>query len=150
MEDEKLSSLIPTIKVSDVPVEEHKPIKSVGVIGDVKLNEIANGYVQVDVPLEFINDAGKAEIFHARWNVRPEWFSAEYAENVKAGSVQGSELTQYNINMSGLTRGLFKAAKLEDMDFDLLKGQRVGFKTKARKNDPSRGDISFFYEVKES
>ncbi len=86
--------------------------------------------------------------FIARWNVRPEWFDPTYAEAVKNGKVSDSEKIQYRINMGGLTRGLFAALGLEEINFEELGGQVVGFNTRARKNEPQRLDIASFYKPK--
>jgi hypothetical protein len=141
-------TLIPKISINDVPAHEAKAFKAVGLISEYKTREIANGYVQVEVDLKYNREDGSEATFYARWNVRPEWFTPEYAARVKSGEIQGSEKTQYDINMSGLTRGLFAAAGLDEIDFDQLAGKLVGFKTKTRKDDPSRLDISYFYRPK--
>jgi hypothetical protein len=144
------SALIPNIRVEDVPAREAKPFKSVGVIGEVKQREVANGYVQIEVPIAYVRENGSDDTFYARWNVRPEWFTPEFTSRVKSGEVQGSEKVQYDINMSGLTIGLFKGAGISGvLDFSSLPGKRVGFKTKPRKDDPSRLDISFFFAPKQ-
>jgi|SRR5581483_501378 len=139
------SSLLPKLSVSDVPAKEAKTVKAVGVIGEVQQRAISNGYVRVEVPLDYVDpETGKDSKFTARFNVRPEWFEPTFKDRLS--TLTDSEQVQYNINMQGLTRGLFTSAGLSEMDFGLLQGQRVGFKTKLRKDDPSFTDISFFFK----
>jgi hypothetical protein len=140
-----MSTIISNIKVEDVPSQQAKAFKAVGVIGEPKLNEISNGYTQVVLPITYDKETGGESTFTARYNVRAEWFTQEFVDRVRSNNVTGTEKIQYDINMSGLTRGLFAAAGLASFDFDGLQGKVVGFKTKNRKDDPSRLDISFFY-----
>lgn len=141
-------SLIPKIKVGDVPQKEAKAFKTIGVVKEVKQREVSNGYVQIEAHLAYNREDGSEDTFYARWNVRPEWFSPDYSARIKSGEVTGSEKIQYDINMSGLTRGLFAAAGMDEIDFDQVVGQVVGFKTKNRKDDPSRLEISYFFKPK--
>jgi hypothetical protein len=146
------STLLGNVQIQDVPAQEAKPFKALGVVGEAKTREIANGYVQVEVPITYRLNATDTQdkTFTARWNLRPEWLTAEYALKVKQGEVSENEKIQYNINVSGLTRGLFTSAGVTEgaMDFALLEGKLVGFKTKQRKDDPSRLDISYFFKPK--
>lgn len=154
-----MSTLIPVIKVSDIPVNEAKPIKATGVVGEaVKLKEVSNGYIQVAVPINYTTEAGNDATFTARWNVRAEWFTPEFKakydetksnqKNGFSGPLSDAEVMQYEINMKGLTRGLFAAAGIEGTDFQQLPGTAVGFKTRPRKSDPSQLDISYFFPPK--
>lgn len=146
------ATLLGNVRIEDVPSQAAKSFKAVGVIGEIETREIANGYVQVTVPLSYRlnpNDADK--MFYARWNLRPEWLTPEFVSRVKSGEVSGSEKIQYDINVSGLLKGLFTGAGITEggFDFNLLPGKLVGFKTKNRKDDPSRLDISFFFKPKQ-
>jgi hypothetical protein len=135
-----MSSLIPNIQISDIPKKEAQPFKTVGVVKEVTQKEIANGYIQVTAVLHYLKDSGGESDFHARWNLRPEWFRPGYQPTSDKDKIM------YEINVSGLTRGIFAAAELSGTDFDQLVGKVVGFKTKVRKDDPSNLDISFFYK----
>ena len=173
-----MTSILPTIKVTDVPENRANKLTGLAIVGYVDQREVANGYVQVVVPLHFYNgsqqptaaDLARASdtvlggydngtldetlanvglhTFVARWNVRPEWFDPNYAAAIKAGQVSENEAIQYRINMSNLTRGLFKAAGTDTIDFTTLPGKVVGFSTRNRKDDPSRLDIASFYAPK--
>lgn len=147
------STVLPRIAISDVPANKAKDFKGLGIVTKIEHREVANGFTQVTVVLEYNREDGSTGTFYARWNVRPEWFNSEYTSRVKSGDVQGAEKTQYDINMSGLTRGVCAAAGLEEIDIDpdgALIGKQVGFKTKNRKDDPSRLDISYFFAPKRS
>jgi len=143
------TTVLPKLKVSDVPQQAAKAFSAVGVVQKVSTREVSNGYTRVEVALAYTTEQGNDSTFYASWNVRPEYFTPEFIERVKSGEVTGSEKTQFDINFSGLTRGLFAAAGLEDIDFDAVIGSRVGFKTKNRKDDPSRLDISRFFAPKQ-
>lgn len=143
------TSVLPHIAIADVPAHEAKDFKALGVVEAVNSREIANGYIQLEVILAYNREDGSESKFYARWNVRPEWFTPEYVARVKSGEVSGSEKTQYDINMSGLSRGICAAAGLEEVALDdSLIGNVVGFKTKKRRDDPSRLDISYFFKPK--
>jgi hypothetical protein len=140
-----MSGLLPSVKISDVPEIKADKISAVGVIGDVELKEAKNDYISVTVPLSFTNQqTGDESEFKARFNVKAEWFDAGF----DAKALEDNEKISYQINMSKLTRGLFKAAGLEDIDFDALTGERVGFTAGPRKDDPSRLEIKGFYTPK--
>lgn len=141
------TTILPNIKIEDVPQNAAQVIEGIGTIGDVELKPVANGYTRVTVPLTYTKSNGSDGTFYANWNVREEWFTPAFVERYKAGELQGTEALQYQINMSGLTRGLFTAVGLADTDFTKLTGLRVGFKTKTRKNDPSKLDVSRFTKL---
>ena len=167
-----MTGLLPKIKVSDVPENRAKRVKGLAIVGKVETREVSNGYLQVAVPLLFSEEAteevlaslvpaavdavengnfeqftrdNNLRILTARWNVRPEWFDGGYTDLIRSGQVSDNERIQYNINMSGLTRGLSKSAGLDEVDFEALTGRVVGFTTRNRKDNPSRLDIGGFY-----
>lgn len=172
-----MTGTLPKVKIADVPENRAVRIRGFGIVGKVQTREIANGFLQLAVPLYFLDgevppadqktilenssatvqeasEAGTLEgvlsslglrTFTARWNVRPEWFDAGYTDLIRSGQVSENEHIQYNINMSGLTRGLAKSAGLDEVDFEAVTGKVVGFTTKNRKDDPSRLDIAGFY-----
>jgi hypothetical protein len=154
------SSLIPNIKVDGISSKRAVAFKALGVVVGVHQRPISNGYVQVEIHLKYQNPAsGREDTFYARWNVRPEWFTPEYMSQVEltrdnkekglTGPLGDNELIQYDINMSGLTKSLFKAGKVDEIDLDenttQIIGKVVGFKTKQQKQDPSRLDVSYFF-----
>ena len=137
--------LLSSVKVSDVPENKADKIRAIAVVGEVLQKEVANGYVAIDVPLEFTDEkSGDSRTFHARFNVRPEWFDADFS----VADLDDKEKISYQINMQRNTRGLFKAAGLDDIDFDALQGETVGFSAGPQKNDPSRLEIKGFYTPK--
>jgi hypothetical protein len=146
------NTLISRINIEDVPSQEARTFKAVGLIGEIEVKEVANGYLQVAVPLTYRlhSDDTQDRQFTARFNLRPEWLTPEYSAKVKSGNVTESERIQYNINVKGLLKGLFTGAGVTagSMDFNLLTGRTVGFKTRNRRNDPSRLDVSYFFPVK--
>jgi hypothetical protein len=137
------------IKIEDVDTKEARAFKTVGMIGHVEAQEVRNGYTQITVPLTYrLNAADKSDrTFVARFNIKEEWLTEEYARKVKAGTVSGSEAIQYTINVRGLLKGLFNGAGITEGDFDYtrLTNKMVGFRTKPRKDDPSRLDIGAFF-----
>ena len=173
-----MSGLLPTLRTDEVPQNVAKRIKGLGITGRPEVREISGGYVQVVLPLHFppaetpvskealegfgekvtaAYDNGTVDAtietlglrtFTARWNLRPEWFEPGFSQTVKNGGVSDNEKIQYQINMAGLTRGLFATAGLENIDFDDVGGQVVGFTTRNRKDDPSRLDIGGFFQAK--
>ncbi len=140
-----MSGFLNTIKISDVPEQKADKLQAVGTIQDVETNEAKNGYVSVKVNIGFEDGStGADRTFVARFNVKPEWFEAGF----NATELDDKEKISYQINMGKLTRGLFKAAGLEDIDFDTLQGERVGFTAGPRRDDPSRLEIKSFYAPK--
>jgi len=138
-------TLLGNITVEEVPAPVVEKRSAIATIGKVTTRAIANGYVQVAVPLSYPEN-GKERSFTARWNVRPEWFTTQFSEQVKAGDIEPD--VQYRINFSGLTRGIFKATGLTGaLDFARLEGLKVGFATRVRKDDDGeqREDIGRFY-----
>lgn len=141
-----MSGLLNTVKISDVPENKADKLKAVGTIQEVETKEASNGYVSVAVVLDFQDEkSGNDRTFRARFNVKPEWFEAGFDVNALDDD---KEKISYQINMGRLTRGLFKAAGLEDIDFDTLQGERVGFTAGPRKDDPSRLEIKGFFQPK--
>lgn len=137
------------IKIEDVESKEARAFKAVGQIGQVEAREVSNGYTQVSVPLTYRlspQDTTNRN-FVARFNFKEEWLTPEYTRKIKAGTVTGTEAIQYTINVRGLLRGLFTGAGISEGDFDYsrLSGKIVGFRTKPRKDDPSRLDIGAFF-----
>lgn len=140
-----MSGLLSKVKISDVPENKADKLKGVGTISEVETKEASNGYVSVLVVIDFQDEkSGEDRTFRARFNVKPEWFEAGF----DVTGLQDNERISYQINMQKLTRGLFKAAGLEDIDFDSLQGERVGFTAGPRKDDPSRLEIKGFYQPK--
>lgn len=141
-----MSGLLNKVKISDVPENKADKLKGVGTISEVETKEASNGYVSVAVALDFADEkSGDERTFRARFNVKPEWFEAGF----DVTALEDNEKISYQINMQKLTRGLFKAAGLEDIDFDTLQGERVGFTAGPRKDDPSRLEIKSFYQPKQ-
>lgn len=142
------------IKIEDIDAKEARAFKAVGVIGTVETREVNGGYTQVAVPLAYRLSAADQQdrTFVARFNLKPEWLTPQYESKVKQGAINGSEAIQYNINVRGLLRGLFTGAGISkgQMDFSALNGKQVGFRTKPRKDDPSRLDIAAFFGPRSS
>jgi hypothetical protein len=147
--DHMTNSLLGNVKIQDIPSQEARAFRGVGTIGDVEVREVANGYTQIAVPLEYRLSPADTNnrTFVARFNVRREWLTPEYAEKVYAGAINGTELIQYNINVRSLLRGLFTSAGVHEggLDFDTLHGKLVGFRTKVRRDDPSKLEIGGFF-----
>lgn len=140
-----MSGLLNKVKISDVPENKADKLKGVGTISEVETKEASNGYVGVKIVISFEDEKTGAERdFPARFNVKPDWFEAGF----DASQLEDNEKISYQINMQKLTRGVFKAAGLEDIDFDSLVGERVGFTAGPRKDDPSRLEIKGFYQPK--
>lgn len=144
------ATVMGTINIEDVPTQEARGFKAIGVIGNVEAREVANGYTQIAVPLSYRltpQDQHDRQ-FTARFNIKQEWLTPEYLDRVRSGSLPNNELIQYNINVKGLLKGLFTSAGVAQgsLDFTNLAGRVVGFRTKPRKDDPSRLDISYFFQ----
>lgn len=140
-----MSGLLSKVKIGDVPENKADKLKAIGTIEEVETAEAKNGYVSVKIVIAFQDEkTGNDRTFPARFNVKPEWFEAGF----DVTALEDNEKISYQINMSKLTRGLFKAAGLEDIDFDSLQGERVGFTAGPRKDDPSRLEIKGFYQPK--
>lgn len=140
-----MSGLLNKVKISDVPENKADKLKGVGTISEVETKEASNGYVGVKIVISFEDEKTGAERdFPARFNVKPDWFEAGF----DVSQLEDNEKISYQINMQKLTRGVFKAAGLEDIDFDALVGERVGFTAGPRKDDPSRLEIKGFYAPK--
>lgn len=143
-------TLISNMQIDDIPSQEARPFKAVGIIGNVETRDIANGYTQVIVPLSYrLSNADTTDRqFTARFNIKPEWLTNDFAQAVKNGEVDNSTRIQYDINVKGLLKGLFTGAgiKTGTVDFTTLAGRAVGFKTKLRRDDPSRLDLSYFFQ----
>lgn len=144
-----VNGLISNVNLEDVQSQTARPFKAAGVIGVVEQRTIANGYTQIAVPITYRLNPSDSEDRHftARFNVKQEWLTPEFTAMVNRGDVTGTEKIQYEINVKGLLKGLFSSAGVRTgaMNFDSLAGRSIGFKTKVRKDDPSRLDISFFY-----
>lgn len=146
------ATVMGTINIEDVPKQEARGFKAVGVIGNIEAREVANGYTQIAVPLSYrLSPSDSADRqFTARFNIRKEWLTPEYLTKVQQGTITSNEQIQYNINVKGLLRGLFESAGIAQGGLDLanLAGRVVGFRTKPRKDDPSRLDISYFFSAR--
>ena len=140
-----MSSLLNKIKISDVPENKAEKLQAVGTVEEVETKEASNGYVAVKVVIAFQDEkSGDDRNFVARFNVKPEWFEAGF----DVSQLDDREKISYKINLQKLTRGVFKAAGLEDIDFDALQGERIGFTAGPRKDDPSRLEIKSFFAPK--
>jgi hypothetical protein len=169
------------MNLSDVPVEKCKGLNGLAIVGEVQVKDTASGtYSQVSVPLYFVPtkedptngvspadydtlshygpvgsfDEAKAlglQTFHARFNLKPEWFTQEFVEQLKAGTVDNVEKTMYQINMAGITRSLFKALGLDAIDFSSIEpGSIIGFKAASGKSEPDKNQIRSFYYARRS
>jgi hypothetical protein len=141
-----MSGILPVVSISDVPENKVEKVSAVGVIGEVSTKEVKNGYVSVSVPITYSSADGSDRTFTARYNVKPEWFDAGFASTMS--DLSDSEKISYQINMVRNTRGLFKAAGLDSMDFATLEGSTIGFTAGPQKNDPSRLELKGFYAPK--
>jgi len=141
-----MSGILPVISISDVPENKVEKVSAVGVIGEVTTREVKNGYVAVAVPITYSAADGSDRTFTARYNVKPEWFDPAFAKTLS--ELSNSEQISYQINLVRNTRGLFKAAGLDSMDFATLEGSTVGFTAGPQKNDPSRLELKGFYAPK--
>lgn len=141
-----MSGILPVISINDVPEQKVEKVSAVGVIGEVTTREVKNGYVAVAVPITYSAADGSDRTFTARYNVKPEWFDPAFASTLHELST--SEQVSYQINLVRNTRGLFKAAGLNSMDFATLEGSTVGFTAGPQKNDPSRLELKGFYSPK--
>lgn len=95
-------------------------------------------------------DSAKAaglQFFIARWNVKPEWFTTEFSQQLREGAVEGKEKTSYQMNFAGVTKSLFKALSLSSTDFSAVpEGAVIGFKASASKKEPDRRQIRLFFQ----
>lgn len=95
------------------------------------------------------NDTAKAaglKAFYARWNVKPEWFEADFLKALRDNEVEPKEKMSYNMNVAGVTRQLFKALGAAEVDFDAVPvGTLIGFKASASKKDPEKLQIRAFF-----
>lgn len=140
-----MSGLLNKVKITDIPENKADKLKGVGTISEVETKDASNGYVSVKIVISFEDEKTGAERdFPARFNVKPEWFDADFSLDGAADN----ERISYQINYQKLTRGVFKAAGLEDIDFDSLVGERVGFTAGPRKDDGSRLEIKGFFQPK--
>lgn len=141
-----MSGILPVISINDVPENKVEKVSAVGTVGSVSTREVKNGYVAVAVPITYSAADGSDRTFTARYNVKPEWFDAAFAKTLP--ELSNSEQISYQINLVRNTRGLFKAAGLESLDFDTLEGSTVGFTAGPRKDDPSQLELKGFYSPK--
>lgn len=95
------------------------------------------------------NETAKAaglKAFYARWNVKPEWFEAEFLVALRQNEVDPKEKMSYNMNVAGVTRQLFKALGSSEVDFDAVpSGTLIGFKASASKKDPEKLQVRAFF-----
>src|SRR5579864_278263 len=91
-------TLISNINVEDIPSQEARPFKAVGIIGNVETREIANGYTQVVVPISYrlTSQDTQDRQFTARFNIKPEWLTPEFTQAVRMGQVDNSTRIQYD------------------------------------------------------
>ena len=141
-----MSGILPTVSISDVPENKADKVSAVGVIGEVGQKEVANGYVSISIPITYSDAQGNDRTFTARYNVKPEWFDSSFASTLP--ELDDKEKISYQINMVRNTRGVFKAAGLDTLDFSTLEGSTVGFTAGPQKNDPSRLELKGFYAPK--
>jgi len=89
--------------------------------------------------------------FTARWNIKPEWFDSQFLEALRNNLVDDKEKISFQMNVAGVTRSLFKALGLDQLDFDLVTpGSIVGFKASASKGEPDKNQIRAFYFARRS
>lgn len=141
-------NFISNVNLEELPMQEARPFKATGIIGQVETRTIANGYTQIAVPITYRRDNSTDDRqFTARFNIKEEWLTSEFTARAKRGELEPSEKIQYEINVKGLLKNLFSGAGIPSgqINFDELAGRTIGFKTKLRRDDPSRLDISFFY-----
>lgn len=145
----ELNSLMSTLRVEDIPAQEARPFKAVGIIGEIEQKDVSNGKVMITVPFTYrLRETDTADrTFYARIFVRPEWFTPEFAQAASNGGVDEKEVTSFNINVKGLLRGLFRAAGVTEGTLDLttLTGRLAGFATKPQSNEPDRLQVSYFF-----
>ena len=144
--------LLTTIKLDAVPETKADKFTGKATVGEIKQKEIANGYVQVVIPFIYELDNGTERTFTARANVKPEWFSGDYAPPVgfEKGTAEYNEAIAYSMNMSRIIRKLFKSAGLDTIDFDAIEGSVVGITIgpESDKRDPSRQELKNLFSTK--
>jgi len=149
-----MSGLLNTVKISDVPESKAAKFRGAATIGEVVQNEVANGKVQVAIPLEYQRADGSDAKFTLRVFLKPEWFEDGYEVRdplkQENPSEERSEAFAYQLNVQKIVRPLFKNLELEDIDFDLLEGKVVGVNLgpEGPSRDPSRLEVKSFYKVK--
>lgn len=85
--------------------------------------------------------------FDARWNLKPEWLTPEFAQALRDKTVDDKEKTMFQMNVAGITRGLFKALGSKTVDFSAVpEGAVIGFKASASKKEPDRRQIRLFFQ----
>jgi hypothetical protein len=99
--------------------EIDKTIIGVARVGEVKQREVGV-FIEVVVSLRVRKHA-----FKIKYYVRREWFDADFAKGLEL--LDKNNRTVYAVNMQRITRGVFEAAGMRYMDFNLLVGKRVGF-----------------------
>lgn len=98
---------------------------------------------------EMAKSAG-LQVFVARWNIKPEWLTAEFSKQFREGQIDGKEKISYQMNFAGITRGLFQALGLNAIDFAAVPhGVVVGFKASSSKKEPDRRQIRLFYKARQ-
>lgn len=147
-------SLLSSVKISDVPETKAESFKGIGTIGEVKETEVANGKIQVAIPLQYERENGSEATFTVRVFLDPAWFDPSYkpfvASEQEKGSDEYREAFAYQLNMSKIVRKLFKILSLDEINFDQLEGKQVGFSIgpESDKRDPSRQELKSLYEAK--
>jgi len=147
-------ALLSTVKISDVPETKAESFKGIGTIGSVSEKEVANGKVQVNIPLEYTRENGSDATFTVRVFLDPAWFESDYkpliASEQEPGSPEYKEAFAYQLNMSKVVRKLFKELELDEVDFDQLEGKLIGFSIgpESDKRDPSRQELKSIYKAR--
>lgn len=121
------STVLPVVDLTDLPSLD-EPAAGVGVIETAEVAPSQSGeYQRVHLVVKYPSPNGTERTQHIRFNLKPEWLTAAFAQQVRAGLVDDNTALQYRINIAGLWRGLFMSAGLSQADLTLLPGKTVGF-----------------------
>lgn len=122
-----MSTLLPVVNTKDLPSLSDEPTCAAGRVEEVEVTPSQSGeYQRVHLVVKHSTAAGERTA-HIRFNLKPEWLTPQFAQRAKAGLLDDTEAIQYRINVAGLWRGLFSAAKLEVTDLNALVGRIIGF-----------------------
>lgn len=126
---ETASSVLPVVRVADLPSAYDEPLCTVGTVSGVEVTPSQSGeYQRVHLTLAH----GQNRTAHIRFNLKPEWLTPPFAAKVRAGLVADKEAIQYRINVAGLWRGLFRAVDMAQTDLEALRGKQVGVRVDYR------------------
>lgn len=129
-----MSTLLPVVAIQDIPTGD-QPEVAVGTIAAVDITPSQSGeYQRVDITVVSAGPNGGDRTTHLRFNLKPEWLTAEFAARFRAQQLPENESLQYRINVAGLWRGLFQAAGQATTSLDALVGKQVGFRIDFRRD----------------